>query len=74
MFEVMRKGEPYVHPGRRVTVYLDRPVETQGVSKQELPQLVKQVHRTISDRVDAYYDGAAPAPSKRDDASSVRRA
>ena len=74
MFEVMRKGEPYVHPGRRVTVYLDRPVETQGVSKQELPQLIKQVHRTISERVDAFYDGASSVPTKLDDSSSLRRA
>ncbi len=62
MFEVMRKGEPYIHPGRRVTVYLDRPVETASIDKHELPALVRQVHRTISERVDAYYAGSEPPP------------
>lgn len=79
MFEVMRKGEPYVHPGRRVTVYLDRPVETKGIPKHELQQLVQQVHRTIAERVDAYYDGGAHEGGKHnhqqlDDTSSHRRA
>jgi 1-acyl-sn-glycerol-3-phosphate acyltransferase len=75
MFEVMRKGEPFIHPGRRVTVYLDRPVETQGVSKADLPELVRQVQRTVSERVDAYYgqtQGNAPTP--QDEPSSLRRA
>lgn len=55
MFEVMRKGEPYIHPGRHVTVYVERPIETTAYAKHELPQLMEQVRRTISDRVDAYY-------------------
>jgi len=83
MFEVMRKGEPYVHPGRRVTVYLDQPVETRGVPKHDLPQLVQQVHRTIAGRVDAFYDGSAQGSTEQgdkqhnhqlDDTSSHRRA
>jgi 1-acyl-sn-glycerol-3-phosphate acyltransferase len=77
MFEVMRKGAPYVHPGRRVTVYLDQPVETRGVPRHQLSKLVQQVHRTISERVDAFYDqrdGVTPVPTKLDDTSSSRRA
>ena len=77
MFEVMRKGEPYIHPGRRVTVYLDRPVETAGVDKHELAPLIRQVQRTISERVDAYY--AASEPPRKvvhplHEPSSARRA
>jgi 1-acyl-sn-glycerol-3-phosphate acyltransferase len=70
MFEVMRKGEPFIHPGKRVTVYLDRPVETKGVRKSELPELVRQVQRTVAARVDAYY---GHVPSKPDNQSSLRR-
>jgi 1-acyl-sn-glycerol-3-phosphate acyltransferase len=55
MFEVMRKGEPYIHPGRHVTVYVERPIETRSFAKHELPQLMDKVRHTISDRVDAYY-------------------
>jgi 1-acyl-sn-glycerol-3-phosphate acyltransferase len=76
MFEVMRKGEPYIHPGRRVTVYLDRPVPTKGVRREDLPQLVQEVQRTISERVDAYYDerrGGTPSETdKAFDAHSPR--
>lgn len=76
MFEVLRKGEPYIHPGKHVTVYVERPVETKGRRKGELPQLIDAVQRTISDRVDAYYaerkEQRAQAPS--DDGSSPRRA
>jgi 1-acyl-sn-glycerol-3-phosphate acyltransferase len=78
MFEVMRKGEPYIHPGRRVTVYLERPIETKGLDKGELPRLVRQVHRIIAERVDAYYAEREPPgrvpPSKVDEPSSMRRA
>lgn len=59
MFEVLRKGQPYIHPGHHVTVYVERPVETKGRRKSELPLFIQQVQRTISDRVDAFYDGRA---------------
>jgi 1-acyl-sn-glycerol-3-phosphate acyltransferase len=35
MFEVMRKGEPYINPGRVVTVYMDEPIETRGLPKSK---------------------------------------
>lgn len=55
MFEVMRKGEPYINPGHVVTVYVEAPVETKGVPKGKLPQLVESVRATIAARVDAHY-------------------
>jgi 1-acyl-sn-glycerol-3-phosphate acyltransferase len=57
MFEVMRKGEPYINPGHVVTVYMDEPVETKGVPKGKLPALVENVRATIAARVDAHYQG-----------------
>jgi 1-acyl-sn-glycerol-3-phosphate acyltransferase len=80
MFEVMRKGEPYIHPGLRVTVYLDRPVETKGVPLSELPKLVESVHRTVAKRVDDFYGisgeeavehGVAQSRNGRDEARAV---
>ena len=76
MFEVLRKGQPYIHPGKRVTVYVERPVETKGRRKSELPLLIEQVHRTIANRVDAYYaerSGVEVIETKRDAASASRR-
>ncbi|HEY6878352.1 MAG TPA: lysophospholipid acyltransferase family protein [Polyangiales bacterium] len=88
MFEVMRTGEPYIHPGLRVTVYLDRPVETRGTPVSELPRLIESVRQTIVNRVDNYYGisgdeavehGVAQSRNGRDDARaeevpSLRRA
>jgi 1-acyl-sn-glycerol-3-phosphate acyltransferase len=77
MFEVMRKGEPYIHPGRHVTVYVEKPIETTGFAKHELPQLMDQVRRTISDRVEAYYAQRGEPrrePQMAEPPPSVRRA
>lgn len=55
MFEVMRKGAPYLNPGREVDVHIDKPIETAGVPKSRISDIADQVHGLISARVDAYY-------------------
>ena len=55
MFEVLRKNENLIVPGGNVTVYVERPIETKGVSEQDFPQLVRQVHDIVAARVDDYY-------------------
>jgi 1-acyl-sn-glycerol-3-phosphate acyltransferase len=55
MFEVLRKGEPYIVPGGKVTVYVDQPIETKGVSEADFPQLVARVRDIVAARVDDYY-------------------
>ena len=63
MFEVMRKGEPYINPGHEVTVYVDEPIETKGMPKGKLPELTERVRSLIAARVDAYYDQRKPKAS-----------
>jgi 1-acyl-sn-glycerol-3-phosphate acyltransferase len=55
MFEVLRKGEPFIVPGHKVTVYIEKPIETQGVSDADFPALVNQVRNIVAARVDDYY-------------------
>ncbi len=55
MFEVLRKGEPFIVPGGRVTVYVERPIETKDVSEAQFPALVERVRDIIASRVDDYY-------------------
>jgi 1-acyl-sn-glycerol-3-phosphate acyltransferase len=55
MFEVLRKGEPYIVPGHKVTVYVDKPVPTAGVPAEEFPTLVEHVRQVVKRRVDDYY-------------------
>lgn len=59
MFEVLRKGEPYIVPGHQVTVYVDAPVPTAGVPAHALPELVEHVRQVVKRRVDDYYAARA---------------
>ena len=56
MFEVMRKGQPYLNPGHQVTVYMDEPVETRGVPRSSIQELADEVRRRVARRVNHYYD------------------
>jgi 1-acyl-sn-glycerol-3-phosphate acyltransferase len=55
MFEVLRKGEPYIVPGGEVTVYVDAPISTAGVPQHAFPALVEGVRQVVKGRVDDYY-------------------
>jgi 1-acyl-sn-glycerol-3-phosphate acyltransferase len=55
MFEVLRKGEWFIVPGKQVTVYVDAPIPTAGVPLSEFPALVDRVRAVVKGRVDEYY-------------------
>lgn len=55
MYAVMHKGSLLIRPGHEVTVYVEAPVPTEGLSKEDLPALAEQLHATISGRVDAWW-------------------
>lgn len=55
MYLVMRKGSYLLSPGHAVTIYCDQPVETSGLSPRDIPDLMARVHRTMSDRLEAYW-------------------
>jgi 1-acyl-sn-glycerol-3-phosphate acyltransferase len=59
MFDIMRKGSIRIHPGKEITVYIDEPVETAGLTDAQVPELVEHVHSVISARVDAWFDARA---------------
>jgi 1-acyl-sn-glycerol-3-phosphate acyltransferase len=54
MFEVLRKGEIFVVPGK-VTVHIEKPVDTRGVPDKDFPALVQHVRDIVAARVDDYY-------------------
>ncbi|MBN1655060.1 MAG: 1-acyl-sn-glycerol-3-phosphate acyltransferase [Deltaproteobacteria bacterium] len=56
MYRVMRKGSHLIRPGHRVTVYCDKPVETIDLSIKEIPELINRVHKTISERINSYWE------------------
>ncbi|HKU43612.1 MAG TPA: lysophospholipid acyltransferase family protein [Polyangiales bacterium] len=55
MYRVMRKGSLLIRPGHRVTVYCDKPIETAGRSRRELPDIVREVREVMSRRLDEYW-------------------
>lgn len=56
MYEVMRKGSWLIRPGHEVTVYCEKPIETAGLTKGQLPELAERVRNAMVARVDAYWD------------------
>lgn len=56
MYDVMRKGSWLMRPGYTVTVFVEKPVPTEGVSNAELPALAERVRKAIAARVDAYFE------------------
>jgi len=57
MFQVLRKGSWIMRPGFEVTVFCDAPIQTAGLSDDEIPALAERVRQVVADRVDAYWEG-----------------
>jgi 1-acyl-sn-glycerol-3-phosphate acyltransferase len=55
MYRVMRKGSLLIRPGYDVTVYCDAPIDTQGLRKAAIPQLMASVKAAMDRRLDAYW-------------------
>lgn len=53
-FAMMRKGSWVIHPGHTVTVHCLAPVETGGLSDEQLALLMQKVHAIIAAQVDAH--------------------
>jgi len=56
MFEVLRAGSGLLRPGREVVVWCGAPIETAGLSDDELPALAERVRAPIAARVDAHWE------------------
>ena len=55
MYRVMRKGSFLIRPGHEVTVHCGAPIETNGLSRKDVPRLIEQVQLAIESRLDAYW-------------------
>ena len=54
-FDMMRKGSLVIRPGNDITVHCDKPIETGGLTEQDVPELAARVRSVMSERVDAYW-------------------
>ena len=55
-FDLMRPGSWVIRPGNEITVYCDKPVETAGLTDDEIHALADEVQATVAARVDAYWE------------------
>lgn len=55
MYRVMRKGSYLIRPGHAVTVYCDAPIETAGLSRRDVPELMQRVRAVMQARLDDYW-------------------
>ena len=54
-YEMMRKGSLIIRPGHTMTVHVDAPIETAGLSDEEIAPLVDRVHAQMSKHIDDYW-------------------
>jgi 1-acyl-sn-glycerol-3-phosphate acyltransferase len=53
LYEVLPKGSFIIRPGNEVIVYVEEPIPTEGLTKQDVPALRDRVRDIISARVEA---------------------
>lgn len=63
MYRVMRKGSLLIRPGYDVTVYCDAPIETAGMRRSDIPQLMASVRAVMERRLAAYWAETNPVAS-----------
>ena len=54
-YEVMQKGSLILRPFKRITVHYGKPIPTEGITDEQLPELIGRVHDAMSAPLDAYW-------------------
>lgn len=56
MYETMRKGSLIIRPGFEVTVYIEKPIPTEGLQKKDVPELMEKVRLILHQRIEKYWE------------------
>jgi len=54
LFEVLHKGSLVIRPGNEIAVYVEEPIATEALTKDDIASLRDRVRNTIAARVDAH--------------------
>lgn len=54
-FDLMRPGSWVIRPGNQLTVHCEKPIETVGLSEDDVPALTEEVRSVMSSRIDEYW-------------------
>ncbi len=58
LFEVLHKGSLVIRPGHEITVHVEEPIATEGLTEDDVATLRDRVQKVIADRVDAHLAAA----------------
>ena len=59
LYDVLHKGSLLIRPGNVITVFVERPILTEGLTEDDIGALRDQVREVITARVDAYFDAGS---------------
>lgn len=59
LYDVLHKGSLVIRPGHVISVFVEEPITTDGLTEDDIEALRDRVRDVISARVDAYYSAAA---------------
>jgi len=54
-FDMMRAGSMVIRAGNQLTVHVDKPIETAGLTDEEIPGLARQAQQVVAGHVDRYW-------------------
>ena len=63
LYDVLHKGSLVIRPGNVVTVFVEQPISTKGLTEDDVGALRDRVRDVISARVDAYFASKAGSSS-----------
>jgi 1-acyl-sn-glycerol-3-phosphate acyltransferase len=64
LYDVLHKGSLVIRSGKVITVFVEEPISTAGLSEGDLDDLRDRVRDAIAKRVDAYFDGERDLPDR----------
>ena len=59
LYDVLHKGSLVIRPGKVISVFVEQPIRTDGLTEEDIDALREEVRAVISARVNAYFDAKA---------------
>ena len=63
-YDVLHKGSLVIRSGKLISVFVEEPIATEGLSEENVAELRDRVQEAIAARVDPYFDAKAEEESR----------
>ena len=64
LYDVLHKGSLVIRSGKLISVFVEEPIATEGLSEENVAELRDRVQEAIAARVDPYFDAKAEEESR----------